>query len=88
MFHVQLISAIAFSLGTRSDFVKCLQQSFGFTLSVPGSDLEYYRATYNISYYKDLPYDFIFHTSGSLGYGNGYGSTSSLPFYKHFYARF
>lgn len=63
-----------------------LQQSAGVTVSVPGSDLEYYRLTYNIQYYKSLTHGFIFTTGGTLGYGNGYDKTNLLPFYKNFFA--
>lgn len=63
-----------------------LQQSAGVNVTVPGSDLTYYRLSYNAQWYKSLPRDFVFTTQGTLGYGNGYGSTEFLPFYKNFYA--
>ncbi len=63
-----------------------LQQSAGIMASVPGSDLQYYRLTYNIQWYKSLMYGFIFTTGGTLGYGSGYDTTELLPFYKNFYA--
>lgn len=63
-----------------------LQQSVGLSTTVPGSDLEYYRLTYNMHWYKSLGQGFILMTLGMLGYGDGYGNTESLPFYKYFYA--
>lgn len=63
-----------------------LQQAAGFTVSVPGSDLQYYRLTYNIQWYKSLGKGFIFTTGGTVGYGDGYNSTGNLPFYKNFFA--
>lgn len=63
-----------------------LQQSAGLSLSVPGSDLEYYRLSYNLQWYKSLGHGFIFTTGGTLGYGDGYDKTDELPFYKNFYA--
>ncbi|MBI2790783.1 MAG: outer membrane protein assembly factor BamA [Gammaproteobacteria bacterium] len=63
-----------------------LQQAAGFTISVPGSDLQYCRLTYNLQWYRSLGYGFIFTTGGTLGYGTGYEKTESLPFYKNFFA--
>jgi outer membrane protein insertion porin family len=63
-----------------------LQQSAGLTFSVPGSHLEYYRLSYNAQWYKSLGRDFVFTTGATLGYGNGYGDTGILPFYKNFFA--
>ncbi|MGD9590922.1 MAG: BamA/TamA family outer membrane protein, partial [Candidatus Berkiella sp.] len=63
-----------------------LQQSAGITASVPGSDLEYFRLTYNIQWYKSLGWGFVYTTGGTLGYGNGYDKTNLLPFYKNFFA--
>lgn len=63
-----------------------LQQAAGFTVSVPGSDLKYYRLTYNLQWYRSLGKGFIFTTGGTLGYGDGYSTTGVLPFYKNFFA--
>lgn len=63
-----------------------LSQSAGLTLSVPESDLQYYRLTYNMQWFHALGHGFVFTTSGTLGYGDGYGKTNGLPFYKNFFA--
>ncbi|MBS0289092.1 MAG: outer membrane protein assembly factor BamA [Proteobacteria bacterium] len=63
-----------------------LMQSAGATSSVPGSNLQYYRLTYNVQWYKSLVYGFIFTSGGTVGFGNGYGKTELLPFYKNFFA--
>jgi outer membrane protein insertion porin family len=56
--------------------------------SLPGSKLEYYRLVYDAHWYKPLSQNdrWIFHVMGTLGYGDGYGKTSQMPFFKHFYA--
>lgn len=63
-----------------------LQQSAGVTVSVPGSHLQYYRLNYGMQWYHKLLHGFVLTTHANLGYGSGYGKTSVLPFYKHFYA--
>lgn len=63
-----------------------LRQGASLSVSVPSSTLQYYRMTYDVQWYKSLFKGFIFTASGLLGYGDGYGKTSALPFYRHFYA--
>ncbi len=60
--------------GLRADF------------SVPGSDLQYYKVTYQDQYYIPLTQRFVFSLSGDVGYGDGYGDTQYLPFFENFYA--
>ena len=62
------------------------QQSLGLVLSVPGSDLEFYKVTYSGERYFPLTDIFTLKLRTELGYGNSYGDTASLPFYEHFYA--
>ncbi|MFC3853490.1 outer membrane protein assembly factor BamA [Salinispirillum marinum] len=56
--------------------------------TLPGSDLNYYRITYRGDYIQPvLPFDgYAIRLLGQAGYGNGFGETDRLPFYKHFYA--
>jgi outer membrane protein insertion porin family len=63
-----------------------LSHGLSVSTTVPGSDLQYYRITYNMQYYKSLAYGFIFTSNAALGYGNGYGDTKELPFYRNFFA--
>lgn len=63
-----------------------LMQSAGATIALPFSNLEYYRLSYNHQWFKSLGYGFIFTTSATLGYGDGYNDTPALPFYKNFFA--
>ncbi len=57
-------------------------------VSVPVSDLEFYKLTYNGEIYFPVPvldtWTLRLHTE--LGYGGGYGGTSDLPFYENFFA--
>ncbi len=61
-------------------------QSLTAEVTVPGSDLSFYRLDYRGQLFKPLTknYTLRFHTD--LGYAESYGSTSELPFYEHYYA--
>ncbi|HBF09818.1 MAG: outer membrane protein assembly factor BamA [Pseudomonadota bacterium] len=57
-------------------------------IGLPGSDNPYYLSRYEWHNYIPVSDDFTFHTRFELGYGDGYGNSSSdgMPFYKHFFA--
>jgi outer membrane protein insertion porin family len=63
-------------------------QTVALELSVPVSDLEFYKLTYNGEVFYPMPFTdtwtMRFHTQ--LGYGAGYGDTTQLPFYENFFA--
>jgi len=61
-------------------------QSVSLEASIPGSDLEYYRLTYNGQLYVPISNSFTLRFKTELGYGDGYGNLDKLPFYEHFYA--
>lgn len=62
------------------------QQRVSLEASVPGNDLEYYRLSYSASAYFPLSKSITYKIKGSMDYGDGYGDTLELPFYKNFYA--
>lgn len=55
-------------------------------VALPGGDLEYYKLNYEHKRYLPLTKKLTFLLRGKLGYGDGYGDTTGLPFYEHFYA--
>jgi len=61
-------------------------QSLTAEMTVPGSDLSFFRLDYRGQLFKPLTknYTLRFHTD--IGYAESYGSTSELPFYEHYYA--
>lgn len=63
-----------------------MAQSFSLQLTVPGSDLSYYRMQYFREHYIPIAPEWIIHLRTDLGYGDGYGSTEQLPFFNNFYA--
>ncbi len=55
-------------------------------VSAPISNLSYYKIDYQGERYFPLWDPWVLRTRTELGYGNGYGSTDRLPFFKHFYS--
>ena len=58
----------------------------GFEITIPGSDLKYYRATYQFQHYAPLTKQMTLALNAEYGIGDGYGGQGGLPFYKNFYA--
>ncbi len=55
-------------------------------ITLPGSDLQYWRLNYEHRSYFPLIGDLVLSLKGEIGYGGGYGKTDGLPFFKHFFA--
>jgi len=62
------------------------QHRLSFEASIPGSDLEYYRVSWTSTAYVPLLKYLTFKLKGAFDYGDGYGNTAELPFYKNYYA--
>ena len=61
-------------------------QSVSLEVSLPGSDLEFYKLNYRGELFVPLSQLFTLRFRTELGYGDGFGSTTELPFFEHFYA--
>ncbi|WP_444958333.1 outer membrane protein assembly factor BamA [Microbulbifer sp. ZKSA002] len=61
-------------------------QNLSLELSVPGSDLEYYKLVYTGQYFRPLTRSLTLRLRTRLGYGDGFGDLDELPFFKNFYA--
>lgn len=61
------------------------QQRFSALATVPGSDLQYYKVAYKHQLYLPLAKDFTFRLQGEVGYGDGYGKTTNLPFFENYF---
>jgi outer membrane protein insertion porin family len=55
-------------------------------LSVPGLDLDFYKAGYEHQTFVPLTKQFTLKLNGEVGYGDGYGDFDSLPFFENYYA--
>lgn len=61
-------------------------QQLSFEVTAPGSDLQFFKLEYTGQYYQPIVGDWVMRFSTSLGYGDGYGKTSGLPFFQNFFA--
>lgn len=61
-------------------------QSLSLEITVPGSDLNYWRLRYYKERYFPLFGEWVIRGRMDLGYGDGYGDTDQLPFFQNFYA--
>jgi len=62
------------------------KQAVGLEVSVPGSDLEFYKVNYENAFYYPLGQTFTLSLGSEIGYGDAYGDTTDLPFYEKFRA--
>jgi outer membrane protein insertion porin family len=62
------------------------QQTVGVNLTVPGSDLEYYKVRYVTNTYVGVTSATTLLLRSNLAYGSGYGKTGALPFFERYFA--
>lgn len=79
----------AFAHDTRDSLLyptsgKSLRVSLEAT--TPGSDLEYYRANLDSNIYFPFTSKIALKLALTLNYGDGYGDTEGLPFFKNYFA--
>jgi len=55
-------------------------------ITVPGSDLEFYKISYNQKKYIPISSHTTLYLNGDFGYGDSYGDAESLPFFENYYA--
>lgn len=62
--------------------------AIGIEITLPGSDLQYARISYNSQFYWPITQDreWVVALRANLGYGIGYGDTKELPFFNNFFA--
>jgi outer membrane protein insertion porin family len=95
---------LSYSHDTLNAFFKPTRgglQQISAEIALPGATVPYYKLTAATSDYFPLPFGFVGHVSGNLGYGKVYGSndisvqyadstgrirTMSFPFFENFYA--
>ncbi|NNE34253.1 MAG: outer membrane protein assembly factor BamA [Rhodothermales bacterium] len=61
-----------------------VQSLFG-EATVPGSDLNYFKISYDHRRYWQLARDLVVSVNAEIGYGDSYGDTSKLPFFENFF---
>lgn len=55
-------------------------------LTIPGSDLTYYKITYKNKHYFPLSKAFTLMLNADLGFGDSYSNTTQFPFFESFFA--
>ena len=67
------------------------EQKANFTMTVPGSDVQYFKMSFDNKYYVPLSSNHRWSVlmRGRVAYGNGYGTTDNgsdhiLPFYENY----
>lgn len=74
---------------TRDDTVFSNKGSvtrLGAEVVLPGSDETYYKLSARNRTYFRLSDKLLFSVRGDVSYGDGYGDSDSIPFYRHYYA--
>ncbi len=61
------------------------QQRLSGQVTLPGSGLSYYKASYKHQLYFPLAKDVTLRMQAEAAYGNGYGSTHGLPFFENYF---
>ncbi|TVT53451.1 MAG: outer membrane protein assembly factor BamA [Sedimenticola thiotaurini] len=61
-------------------------QSLSASITLPGSDLEYYKIAYRHKRYFPLSNSFTLALNGDVGYGDVYGTTTRLPLWENYFA--
>ena len=63
-----------------------IYQSASAEFAVPGSDIEYYKAQYKHDWFYPVSENVTLLLKGDVAYGDSYGDTTDLPFFKKYYA--
>ena len=76
---------------TRNDFFAPTAGTYnriGAEVTLPGSDLEYYKVFHDFSKFWPINRALVIETRSEIGYGDSYGKTGNagLPFFENFYA--
>jgi outer membrane protein insertion porin family len=61
-------------------------QSVSLESKIPGSDLEYYKINLRQQHFVPLTRLFVLSMKAEVGYGDGFGDYSQLPFFENFFA--
>ncbi|AOY88211.1 outer membrane protein assembly factor BamA [Marinobacter salinus] len=62
--------------------------SVSLDVAVPGSDLTFYKVSHKTDFYYPVTDSgsWVMRARTDIGYGDGYGDRTRMPFYEHFYA--
>ena len=61
-------------------------QSLALEVTIPGSDMEFFKLTYNGQLFLPITDSWIVRLRTELGFGEGFGDVEELPFFQNFYS--
>ncbi|THB65182.1 MAG: outer membrane protein assembly factor BamA [Gammaproteobacteria bacterium] len=65
---------------------KGVRQSLFAEVTLPGSELTYYKLSYGYKWYYPLTEKLTLSYDGKFAFGDGYDNTEKLPFFQNYYA--
>jgi len=80
---------LGFSFDTRNRTVFATNgfiNRFSFDVSVPGSDITYFKSTYSFEFFYPITERYTFSTTARVDGGAGYGDFDDIPFFKRYFA--
>src|SRR5690606_6976081 len=84
---VELALGWSFDSRNRALFAdRGTRHMLSLSYTAPGSDVEYYVASYDYRQYLPLPGPFTLALSAEIAYGMDIGNTTALPPYRQFFA--
>ena len=87
--YLELLGTARWSRDTRDRRILPTEGSYASALAevtLPGSELGYYRTRLSYQRFFPITEDWILMAEAEAGYGDGFGSTDSLPLTSHFFA--
>jgi len=82
----QVIAGWSFDSRNKTLFAdRGMRQALSLSVTIPGSQVEYYKASYEFTKYVPLWKKWSLQLSGDLAYGEGLGKTTSLPPFELFF---
>jgi len=80
---------LGFSFDTRNRTVFATSgfiNRFNVDVSVPGSDITYYKARYSFEFFYPITERYTFSSTIRIDGGDGYGDFENIPFFKRYFA--
>ena len=84
---INFVAGWAFDQRNRTLFPDAgMQVGANLQATAPGSDIEYYQATFNVEKFFQLPGAWRFRVNSELNFGDAFGETTAMPPFRHFFA--
>ncbi|ODS23954.1 outer membrane protein assembly factor BamA [Candidatus Endobugula sertula] len=65
---------------------KGMSQNVNVEVTVPGTDLEFYKLIYRNQFYTSISKNYTLRFKNKIGYADSYGSFDTLPFFENFFS--